>query len=383
MMWRAPCGERVLWLLDQQVERRGRRRLLLAVDTSDSCWPSRQPEIQAVIRTITTNLQRQDECRLWILGHSTPVVQAPLEDDTESARAALSHRLCGALLGERGGTWLRETADAMFETSRVQSDAIDYLLLVTDGADIFDAEGVPGPPSGVGAAIFSLPHINGAGGEGGGVTAVPIAGWERAPGDLARWFALVNASVRLEWAASAGVGYRFDNSGYVDPVPVNWPQPLEGGFARYTFLADDAPDLRLVTARGERQWTDVLNSAPHDVDDLQALPRELQGVAKRVRGLQLEWRTDVFEALASARATVISCPNCRASYSAVDVRDGKRVFCELCRAFMLVSGWARRDDPGLRWGVEVVWSAATGATVSTEQRENVGSLVIPLDRAAF
>jgi hypothetical protein len=382
MMWRTPIGHRTLWLLDQRLRPRGRRRLLLAVDTSDSCWPARRPDIESAIRSIASGLQCGDECRAWIMGRSTPAAESSVESDTESARAALAHRLCDSLAAEQGGTWLRETAHAMIADSRSASDTIDYFLVISDGDAIFDAEAVPPPPSGCTAAIYTLPrrtHTPTRPGGAGGL----VHGWPAAPGDLARWLALEPAQMQLETTADLGATYRFAATGEVDPIAVSWPQRVDG-HARHAWVSATAPALRVVARRGDHRWQDALTVEMRGVNGIAELPRELHGVAMRVWGLQIDWRMDVLALLACGSAASIACPNCAAAYAARDVREGRPVFCDLCHALLLVHGWARRDDPALTHAGAVWWDAEAGAKLASHPRpEILEGLSIPLERASF
>lgn len=383
MIWRTRIGDRTLWLLEERVQVRLRRRVLLAVDTSDSCWPGKQQQIEAAVRAVSYGLQAHDECHMWIMGRETPAIETRLADDSEAARAALSHRLCSRLVAETGGTWLRETAEAMTAAARESTETLDYLLVVTDGS-IFDAEAVPSAPPGSVAAIYQVPSEAHSSGTRGPSDMSGVSGWPGAPEDLGRWLALDRAEARLEVSGGHQTGYRFEVDSCVDPVPVVWPQRVVGDFARFAFVSDTLPPLYVVTSRGGRGWRDSVTGEAR-LSDVEALPRQLRDVAKRVWGLQLDWRVDVFEQLADTAATLtISCPNCRASYAARDVRDGRHVFCEMCRALVLVSGWARRDDPVLRDARAVCWNPAAGVTISRPPWDAAESgLSVPLDRVGF
>jgi hypothetical protein len=382
MILRTRIGGRVLWLIEEPARARGRRRVLLAVDTSDSCWPAHRASIEAALRSVANGLQAGDECRLWIMGHAEPVVETSLAGDTEGARVTLCRSLLSAVCDQRGGTWLRETAGAMIAAAVSGSESIDYLLVITDGETIFDAEAVPPPPAVVAAAVHCMDGC-GLGGRRDRASGVPA--WLRAPEDLSAWLALDRGNVRLDAGVGGATAYRFGEDGQVDPGPVAWPQSVQGRYARYAVLADDLPPLRLITSRGARVWRDALAGDQRDMVAIEALSPSLRHVARRVWGLQLDWRNDVLTLLRDAEDADIRCPNCGAGHVASDVRTGRGAYCGTCRALLLVNGFARRDDPSLAHAAAVLVTP-TGAPLLLAEATGArtqGAAVILLDQGRF
>ena len=382
MILRTQIGGRALWLIEEPVPVRGHRRVLLAVDTSDSCWPAHRAGIEAALRSVSNGIQAHDECCLWVVGCPQPVLTTFLAEDTEAARTSLCRTLLHGLRPELGGTWLRETAGAMVASAASDGEAVNYLLVITDGEAIFDAEAVPAPAATAAAAVH---HIVRRSRSRLGDDASGVPAWPLAPANLPGWFGLDRGDAQLEVDGGCATAYRFTEDGQVDPSPVAWPQPVVGSYARYAFLTEALPRLRVVTSRGARAWHEALASDAGRTTSLDALSPSLRNVVKRVWGLQLDWRADVLTLLRGAADADIQCPNCGTAHSATDVRAGRSAYCSVCRALVLVHGFARRDDPALAGACVLLVPPSAPFRLLDRLGENgeQEGLVLLLERGSF
>jgi hypothetical protein len=132
------CENTAAWLLQMKL----RRRILVAVDTSDSCRAERK-QIEGFLNTLVELMQVNDSCSLWTLGQEEKAYECKMKSDGSLGRRQISQEMIRSLRTIRTGTWLRKTLQAMTQADREITSPCEqsFLLVVSDG-EIFDVEAI-------------------------------------------------------------------------------------------------------------------------------------------------------------------------------------------------------------------------------------------------
>lgn len=327
-------GERLV-VIDHDVPPRPGRQLLLAVDTSDSCWSRARDATRGLMASIADRLERGDACTVWQLGQSEPLRTVRFERAED--RAGLSHALAEALTENRRGTWLTATLDAMLRAAHA-SDGAATLLVLTDG-EIFDLEPATarwlaaGPTAPQAAVVWigaAPPHELLPG-------CAMIRMDDPGRGPLDRLLTIEAPAPRLEprWSGGRAM-WRWSLAGQdVRLTPLDPSQPsvtADDGRFRLAFLGGHAEPRVVVGPSG--RVVESRSAARTTSDDVER-------VARRLEGRLLLWRSDVLAALATPGPAELRCPNCDAAFLP-DPR--RRLWCRICGALIVVHGNARARD---------------------------------------
>lgn len=147
LMWQTTLRDSLtpLWLLEWPLERRMRRRVLVAADTSDSCEDQRSA-LTSLSRMLARVMSDGDSMALWVIGCAEK--RAEIVMRRASDRDLLVQTFDRALVKVRGGTWLRPTLDAMAREAAASDARHDacFGLVASDG-EIFDVEAMPDVPT--------------------------------------------------------------------------------------------------------------------------------------------------------------------------------------------------------------------------------------------
>lgn len=339
-LWEAGLrdGRTPVWLLEWRLRLQLPRRVLIAVDRSDSC-ESELGLVRECFRVLGTVLRAGDSCAVWIMGSRDPVWQAEIGIDS----GGLTEAFDACREGVRGGTWLKTTLDAMRLAEAECPPGQRCLLLIVSDGEVFDVDfegGYDFEPS-TGAVRQS---------DLAGVGFVHLGNRESGPDRYLRQFArllaptdnslrafLASERPRVElkytWEGSRAVC--FSASGElleVDPA-------ANGGTGeglRVAFVGGATPVIRVAYTLGSAVWTDAdLPVAP--------LPDEgfehLRLVLSRLAGDGLGWDEDRLRTLAAGAPAEFPCPRvgCKLIGS-----TAQSLFCR-CRALLVSRDGVRRE----------------------------------------
>lgn len=128
----------LVWLFQLRL----RRRIFVAVDTTDSCKSERK-QVEGLLNILVDAMQVDDACSLWVLGQKDKVYEFSMNSDRPLSRRQIAQEMIGSLRSVRTGTWLRETLQAMADVNAGATLPRDqgFFLVASDG-EIFDAESV-------------------------------------------------------------------------------------------------------------------------------------------------------------------------------------------------------------------------------------------------
>jgi hypothetical protein len=385
----AEAREEVLWYLECDPPRDTPRRVLLAVDMSDSCLERSRNGVESAIQSLTRVLDAGDRCELWLFGiehrerrpslRPEAVLEVVLAGSSYADREQLGERLRSALRGTEAqlragpvpeafhcGTWFAETAAAMLASLASPSTPPGqsrYLVVLTDG-EIWDMEAVPA----LTADRLRVGVLRLKGSEG----PAPWPEHELALADLPKF--LEKGELRLSFdAGHEGPAYS-PSSVRGDWVPDRgaWPRAVETSDPiRHVFLGERRPNPRFVITRGTTTWetpaepvgatTWEIPAEPADAAPLKAA-REAQ---LRVQGLQRLWNCELVSEIAlevggpwltprsskpESSGSRFLCPGgCAAEWTIHRLLADRSSRCS-CGAILVALGRALVGDPQLEVG---------------------------------
>jgi hypothetical protein len=312
-----------------------RRRLLILVDTSDSC-SELEAERRNALRTIGLAMASDDRCAVWVMGRI-----AKAYDGVEPGAA-------GVLEQVRGGTWIGETLSAALAEPAAAGERA-FVVVVSDG-EIFDADQLqPRFRIGffrVGSRESSFLDI---------VRKSTIA--LRTVDDIKHFFRCVPPDVALDLRWSGGDrASRYDAEGNViedDPDPTaidsvqDYVRVVMVGGKSGAFLTpqagreeEKAPRPQLTYCTDGTSWIDDDVTVAPLRDDA---PLYVHKVMRRLGGDRLEWNRGALSLLLSARGEVpLHCPRCGPDYSML--RQKQSLYCDVCSGLLVTTTGVRHSQ---------------------------------------
>jgi len=325
-----------VWLLEWAIQRQARRRVMVAVDTTDSCAEHRA-RLGEFCRLLANTLEVSDRCSVWILGRAVKAVE--MELDRPQQRQHMAYSLAAAIVDERGGTWISETVNAMVkESANVNAGENCFLLVVSDG-EIFDAESLPSRSE---PAVGFVRLGNRTSRQLGVMKSKTTEVSASEPG-LKKFLASPPMSVRLkhDWKGD-GAAYFSSEGDLLDPLPPGdlCEVPTDQGMLRVAFVGGTLSSLSLRYSGAVSSWTDD-EVARHKLT--QESEKHLLKVVRQIQGDSVDWNKDLLRSLVvdQERNPSVRCSGCGHSNL---LRSS--LFCTVCEA-LLVSrdGIKRRDLP--------------------------------------
>jgi len=323
-----------VWLLEWTLRQRLPRRVLLAVDTSDSCVPEGE-RLKALFRVLANILDLGDSCSLWVLGRREKATEAVINHHHDRQR--LAQNLAGGLTGVRGGTWLTATLDAMLaEAARSDSAAESFFLLASDG-EVFDAGAL---------AARKLPRL----------------GFVRLGDRDSRQLEVLQAqttavtatepalksflidpllSVRLQhgWRGERLVEFS-DQGEIVGELPKSDPLPIATGrdAVRVAFVGGNEPQPQLLYAAGGKSWSESQVERQNLSPGVTALPHL---VIRALQGNEVDWDWERLKLLAAdhAKKQEFDCPKCHRT----KLLARRKLFCSCERLLVARDGITRHE----------------------------------------
>ena len=327
-LWEARLrdGKTPVWLLEWRLRLQLRRRVLIAVDRSDSC-DSEVELVRECLRIVGGILNSGDFCAVWIMGSSEPVWEAEIGQD----RLAQAFDACRQ--GTRGGTWLKTSFDAMKLAARgCPQDERCVLMIVSDG-EVFDAEAVKESElSGVGFVRLG-------GWESDGESYLQQSTRPLTPTDRSLRDFLTNGRPMVQYQAGwqGTRAIRFLASGdLLDGASATIDETEE--WLRVAFIGGTMPLIRITYKLGSTVWTDM--DLPSGL-----LPGEgfdhLRRVLSRLSGGGVEWDEDRLRQLAAGLPVEFPCPHVHCGFTGSSI--ARSLFCH-CRALLVSRDGVRRED---------------------------------------
>jgi len=117
------------------------RKVILVLDTSDSCWNVVKNNFSDLVKEVVDSLKRDDQIELWQMGKQEPLLISQKKSDSSLDTNQLINDLTSQIKMFRGGTWLKDTIDTIDKQQEMENS---YLIVITDGK-IFDQEETPLP----------------------------------------------------------------------------------------------------------------------------------------------------------------------------------------------------------------------------------------------
>ena len=85
-LWKGELDGIPVAIFECELPRPIRRRVLLGVDSTDSCWQADcaggfdrlQPEIHALLSSLSRVVEPGDECSIWLFGRTEPAFRMPI-----------------------------------------------------------------------------------------------------------------------------------------------------------------------------------------------------------------------------------------------------------------------------------------------------------------
>ncbi len=324
-----------VWLLEWELRQRLPRRVLLAVDTSDSCAQA-GAGLADLFSALASTLELGDSCALWLLGRREKALETVIAHHHDRQR--LAQNLAGSLTGVRGGTWMERTLDAMLAEAAGSNLAAaeSFLLLASDG-EIFDAEVL---------ATRRLPRLGFVRlGETGsrqlGVIEAHTTSLT-ATGPALKSF-LVSSPLAVElkhgWRGEKLV--EFSGQGEItgelsksDPLLVAAGRDR----VRVAFVGGNEPQPQLLYAASGRSWPESRVERQNlSADD----PAHLHLVVRALQGSEVEWDWARLKKLAAdhRKEAVFDCPGCHRRKQLAR----RKLFCE-CETLLVASDGIKRGE---------------------------------------
>lgn len=354
-LWEARLDEEFIWLLDWTPPALAKRRVLLAIDSTDSCgeyvsatgtWRLHH-HIKELLQTLAQILEPEDTCALWMMGHNTPVLRQSFSRQHQNYPGEFAATLERAIQPVRGGTWLVDTLKSMLrEAAHHQAAGMQpFLLLVTDG-EVFDADGI--------REILRDEHI-------GLVQLGPWVGpqWLKQhteevqlKRDRLEQFLTLPAR-KISWTAPMWSGTdvrRFSKEGELLTDDPGQLSPNEA-YVGVVFVGRNQPFPKLVFAV-ENTSSEVIAVEKKPLSN--SAPAHLQRVLDLLRQRSLHWDharlRDLVAALRAAQTpekatSVFTCRSERCSSRFLTTDDLQRsLFCRWCNALLLALETKKRDQ---------------------------------------
>ncbi len=313
-------GKTPVWLLEWELSLHRRRRVLVAVDTSDSCSEHR-PAIQAFFRQLAEVLDAGDCCAVWVLGRPDAAREYGLRRSAD--RMELPQALLAGLCETRGGTWLGETLRGMkrYAAGSAAAGARDFLMLLSDG-EIFDADvllwGEPSPIGFVRLGERSSDALE--------VVRKRTVSVCATPAGLKAFLACPAPCARLEPNWTGVRTAAFVESGNLsdgDALSIREGQ----SHVRVAFVGGAPPSPRVIYTADGAEWTD-------EECRREGLSREappyLRRVLRELAGNAVDWDCGRLAELAAKGASAaFTCGRCKAP------SQPGRIFCRRCGGLLL------------------------------------------------
>jgi hypothetical protein len=364
-LWKGELEGVPVALFECELPQPVRRGVLLAVDSTDSCWPADctdegdtlHPEVDALLSALSEVLEPGDECSIWLFGRTEPTLRTTIApgvhpgEITGSLRRGISPVL--------GGTWLQHTLRAMIREADTQRSLgmAPFVLVATDG-EIFDWEALRELLPGLGAALVELRANDPVAPEplqDLTVTVPPTRG------SLRSFMALPERQIHLSvpgWEGRAVT--RFSGAGELEPGPA-LSVPNGASWLRVAFVGGTPPRPVLIFKQG----ADESRVADFEVRAVDArIPRHLGRVLDLLRADCWSWDAERLRRLASKLDTgrneesnAIACrhESCPAHRKGVPLEQLRRsLFCPSCQNLLLAERSITRSQLERRGG-PLVW----------------------------
>jgi hypothetical protein len=294
-----------VWLLEWDIARQAQRRVLLAVDTTDSCATENE-QVKSFFRTLLNALDVGDSCAMWLVGVSQKVFDQKL--DHSQRRAEMAQKMAGALHTVRSGTWFKPTVEGMVSEARLKAtDAHIYFLLVSDG-EIFDAEQLLQlmPRS------FGLMHLGQRQSSQMSLLSQITEVVTNSDQSLQRFLRGLSLSAKLKHSGSNVRVVQFSAAGELTrELSINDSISLgdEETKVRVAFVGGSRPEPRLEYQALERTWDEI------DIECARLVRSQmphLEQVLRLLDGNEVKWDVERLELLAKDRNKTqkLRCPSC-------------------------------------------------------------------------
>ena len=346
-----------VWLIECELARHLRRRVLLAVDKSDSTAGAAD-SLESVTTELARTLDPGDTVALWVMGEAAP--QREFEIRNESARLDLVQSV-RSLKGSQRGSWLRETWGGIRALAAQPKPGFrDFPVVISDG-EVFDAGA---DLQALGAPLRWLPLRGGAGD--------PTEDFVHAvtetaatPEELKKALACPPASARLH-VRSSGVSraVAFDQNG---ALGLEWaPGELDGvPTQRLMLLGGKLESVYVAYSAGPAAWRD---DAFEPVPVKWPAEAHLQAALRALTGVSVRWDKSRLAMLADGRATSFECP-----WDGMVSQPG-HLACIRCGSFLLALEPMELDGiHPLRWKFPLMADGGVGDPLEADG-EDTGDL---------
>jgi hypothetical protein len=139
-LWETALRDRTpVWLLEWEVSQKLQRRVLVAVDTSDSC-AGEMKQLKPFFQALTNALDIGDSCVMFQMGATRKIADEQIRHSQQ--RPEVVQKMSRLPVGIRGGTWLGQTLNVMLAEAAQAPPNISCSYLVVSDGEIFDVEGV-------------------------------------------------------------------------------------------------------------------------------------------------------------------------------------------------------------------------------------------------
>ena len=331
------------------------KKVFIAVDTSDSCWPRIRNVFRPFLKSLLGCLDIGDTCEVWQFGKNTPAIKVKLTQDYIVNDALVD--ILRALDSVRYGTWLAGTIDKIVDEAKKTGD-LEYpcIVVVTDG-EIFDLDLVrkrwcTKTPALVvlsdGDREILLPGVREV--ELGDPTVFGIIN------DFLKTDGTEDFEVQLMLSAGEEVSDLWRYEYQVDHVVfehIDKGELVSGihsrdGIFNIAVIGKTEPEVRLQYPMNGKTFVQRVDTVVQTVSDKD---RNTLFLARRIEGHSMVWRQEVLETLLLATKAseeegpyAVRCSVCaKAPYDAMKLKH-QNLYCTACGALLLCYGKVESND---------------------------------------